>query len=70
MAPNNFTEVTFTTQRGHLVVTQTKNQAGPIANPATSQTHPSEVDWMQRRTAAKAVRFSRKPLSLHEQTTG
>jgi hypothetical protein len=35
MAPNNFTEVTFTLSGDNLVVTQTKNQAGPIANPAT-----------------------------------
>jgi hypothetical protein len=35
MAPNNFIEQTFTLTGDTLVVTQTRSQAGPIANPAT-----------------------------------
>lgn len=35
MAPNNFLEETFTLNGDSLVVTQTRNQAGPIANPPT-----------------------------------
>src|SRR5262245_20340687 len=35
MAANNFIEQTFTLNGDTLVVTQTRNQAGPIGNPAT-----------------------------------
>ncbi len=35
MAPGNFIEQTFTINGDNLVLTQTRNQAGPIANPAT-----------------------------------
>jgi hypothetical protein len=35
MAPGNFVEETFTLNGDTLVVTQVRNQAGPIANPPT-----------------------------------
>jgi hypothetical protein len=35
MAPNNFVEQTFSVNGDALVLSQTRNQAGPIANPAT-----------------------------------
>jgi hypothetical protein len=35
MAPNNFTEQTITLNGDSLVLVQVRNQAGPIANPAT-----------------------------------
>ena len=35
MAPNNFIEETYTLSGDNLVLVQTKNQAGPIANPPT-----------------------------------
>jgi hypothetical protein len=35
MAPGNFIEQTFTVNGDTLVLTQVRNQAGPLANPAT-----------------------------------